>query len=171
MNREYPRMGHDVGLLGRIYELRRTQFIPAPLPEVFRFFEDPVNLEQITPPFLRFRVLGATDEQVRVGTRIRYRLRWQVFPLRWESRISEYRQDVMFADEMLEGPYRRWYHRHYFDPVEGGVEMLDIVEYELPLGPLGRVAHALVVRQQLNRIFDFRRDVIARLFPQDGAPC
>lgn len=169
MNREYPRMGHDAGPLGRIYELRRTQLVPAPLPDVFRFFEDPKNLEQITPPFLRFRVLGATDEQVRLDTRIRYRLRWQIFPIGWESRISEYRQNVMFADEMLRGPYRRWYHRHYFDEVEGGVEITDIVEYELPLGPLGRLAHALVVERQLNEIFDYRRDVIARLFPEKTA--
>lgn len=164
-------MGHRVPPLSRLYELRRTQFVPAPMNEVFRFFEDPMNLERITPPFLRFRVLDATDEEVRFGTRIRYRLRWQIFPLRWESRISEYRKGEMFADEMLKGPYRRWYHRHYFDEVEGGVEITDVVEYQLPLGVLGTIAHALVVRRQLEEIFDYRRDAIIRLFPETEAAC
>ena len=136
---------------------------------MFRFFEDPKNLERITPPFLRFRVLDATDEEVRLGTRIRYRLRWQIFPIRWESRISEYEKNVMFADEMLRGPYRSWYHRHGFEVVAGGVEITDVVDYTLPLGPLGTLAHSVVVRRQLGEIFDYRRDAIDALFPASGA--
>jgi ligand-binding SRPBCC domain-containing protein len=151
--------------MSEAFELRRSQFVPAPLGEVFRFFEDPRNLEQITPPFLRFRVVSTSDEEVRLDTRIEYRLRWQIFPMRWNSRISEYEKNVMFADEMLRGPYRRWYHRHYFEEVEGGVEILDVVEYQLPLGPLGRVAHAVVVRRQLEEIFDYRHQMIQKLFP------
>lgn len=153
------------------FTLRRSQFVPAPMAEVFRFFENPRNLEQITPPFLRFRVLSATDDEVRLDTRIEYRLRWQVFPMRWSSRISEYDRNVMFADEMLRGPYRRWYHRHYFTEVEGGVDILDVVEYELPLGPLGRMAHALFVRRQLEETFDYRHQMIEELFPgTDSSP-
>lgn len=151
------------------FQLRRSQLVPAPLPDVFRFFEDPKNLERITPPFLRFRVLDATDEEVRLGTRIRYRLRWQIFPIRWESRISEYEKNVMFADEMLRGPYRSWYHRHWFEAVAGGVEITDVVDYTLPLGPLGTLAHSVVVRRQLREIFDYRRDAIDSLFPPPGA--
>lgn len=144
--------------------LRRRQVIPADLEAVFEFFESPRNLEEITPRWLRFEVTHTTDEVMRLGTEIEYRLTWQRMPMRWRSRISEHEPGVSFADEMLQGPYRRWYHRHLFRPVADGVEMEDIVEYELPLGPLGRAVHAAVVRSQLERIFDYREEAVRSLF-------
>ncbi|MGD8288469.1 MAG: SRPBCC family protein [Gemmatimonadota bacterium] len=144
--------------------LRRRQLIPADLDTVFEFFESPRNLEEITPPWLRFEVAHTTDEVMRLGTEIEYRLTWQRLPMRWRSRISEHERGVSFADEMLQGPYRRWYHRHLFRPVADGVEMEDIVEYELPLGPLGRAVHAAVVRSQLERIFDYRKEAVRARF-------
>jgi ligand-binding SRPBCC domain-containing protein len=148
--------------------LERRQLIPADMASVFGFFEDPHNLEEITPPWLGFEVVAATDPRVRRGTEIAYRLRWMVFPIRWRSTISEYERGVRFADEMLRGPYRSWYHRHLFHVTPEGVEMVDTVRYELPLGPLGRLAHAAFVRRQLESIFDYRRRAIERIF--DGHP-
>lgn len=149
----------------KTYQLRRQQTVGGDLADVFAFFKSPHNLEAITPPWLGFRVLDATDAEVRVGTRIRYTLRLHGIPVRWESRISEYVENGMFADEQLVGPYRSWYHRHLFRAVPGGVELEDIVEYRMPLGPLGQVAHALFVERQLRRIFDHRTRVIGARFP------
>ena len=106
--------------MSTVHVLERTQFVPAPIDEVFRFFEDPMNLERITPPWLHCNVQSTTDETVRRGTEIQYRLRWQIFPMWWRSRITEYEPGEMFADEQLRGPYTRWYHTHRFTPVEGG---------------------------------------------------
>jgi len=147
------------------YRLRRRQVVGGTPSEVFAFFKDPLNLEAITPPWLSFKVVGASDREVRAGTRIRYRLRLHGIPLRWESVIAEYAEDDRFADEMLAGPYRRWYHRHLFRAVDGGVEIEDQVDYVLPLGALGRLAHAIGVRRQLGEIFDYRERRIAALFP------
>jgi ligand-binding SRPBCC domain-containing protein len=147
------------------YQLQRRQVVGGELAQVFGFFKAPRNLEAITPPWLAFRVLHTTDDEVQEGTRIRYGLRMHGIPFRWESRISEYRENEMFADEQLTGPYRYWYHRHLFVPVPGGVAIEDVVEYQLPLGPLGRVAHTAFVRGQLARIFDHRAQVIGQRFP------
>jgi ligand-binding SRPBCC domain-containing protein len=146
------------------YRLHRRQLVGASLSEVFAFFTDPINLEAITPPWLGFKVLQSTDGEVRLGTRISYRLRLHGIPLRWESRIAEYVKGELFADEMLSGPYHRWYHRHLFRPVPGGVEVEDIVTYSLPLGPLGRLAHALFVLRELQAIFAYRGHRIAQIF-------
>jgi ligand-binding SRPBCC domain-containing protein len=146
------------------YVLERRTLIPADLPTVFAFFKDPANLEAITPPWLQFGVMSASDRTVRDGTRISYRLRWQVFPMRWESLIREYYENECFADEMIRGPYARWYHRHLFRSTAQGVIMTDRVEYRMPLGLLGRIAHRLVVRRQLEEIFDHRTERIAELF-------
>jgi ligand-binding SRPBCC domain-containing protein len=138
--------------------------IGADLPAVFRFFKDPRNLEPITPPWLRFRVLEASDREVAQGTRICYRLRLHGIPLRWESLIAEYEENVQFADAMVAGPYRSWYHRHRFRAVPEGVQMEDVVDYALPWGPLGRLAHAVAVRRQLEAIFAYRRRRISYVF-------
>jgi hypothetical protein len=146
------------------YRLQRRQVVGGTLPEVFAFFRDPYNLEAITPPWLGFRVLETTDGAVRIGTRIRYRLRLHGVPLRWESRIAEYVEGERFADEQVKGPYRRWYHQHVFHPVDAGVAIEDVVDYELPFGFFGRLAHAIAVRRQLDAIFDYRALCIARRF-------
>jgi hypothetical protein len=146
------------------YQLHHVQRVAAGLEDVFAFFSDPANLESLTPPWLGFRIVGATDAPVRLGTRIRYRLRLNGIPLRWESVISAYEPGRMFADEQVRGPYRSWYHRHLFRPVEGGVEIEDLVDYELPLGVIGRLAHALIVRRQLRQIFDFRQERMRERF-------
>jgi ligand-binding SRPBCC domain-containing protein len=147
------------------YVLKRMQLIPGDLASVFHFFEDPHNLRQITPRWLYFRVVSSTDESVRLGTEIQYRIHWFGFPMKWESRITAYEKDVMFADSMIAGPYKSWVHTHRFREVPGGVEMKDCVEYRMPLGLLGALAHSVIVRRQLNAIFDFRARQISNLFP------
>lgn len=148
----------------KAYILERRQTVAAGIESVFAFFEDPSNLEIITPPWLSFEIISSTTTQVRLGTEFEYRLRWQRIPLSWRSRISEYEPGQHFADEMLRGPYARWYHRHLFTVVPGGVEIVDRVEYRLPMGPLGRLVHDVVVRSQLEAIFDYRREMVARIF-------
>lgn len=152
------------------HRLHRRQVVGGTLPDVFGFFKDPFNLEAITPPWLGFRILEATDPEVRFGTRIRYRLRLHGIPFRWESRIAEFAEGERFADEQVTGPYRCWYHQHGFSAVEGGVAIEDIVDYQLPFGVLGRLAHTMVVRRQLQAIFDYRAQHIALRFPCRSAP-
>lgn len=146
------------------HQLHQMQRVAATLDEVFAFFSDPANLESLTPPWLGFRILGTSDGPVRLGTRIQYRLRLNRIPLRWESVIAEYEPGRMFADEQVRGPYRHWYHRHFFRAVDGGVEIEDLVEYELPFGVLGRLVHAAIVRRQLQQIFGYRRERMRERF-------
>jgi len=146
------------------YVLERTQVVPGELPAVFAFFKRPENLERITPPWLNFRILSSSDAVVRAGTRIRYRLKLNGIPLTWESLISRYEENVLFVDEQLKGPYRRWVHLHGFREVPGGVEVSDRVDYALPFGPLGRLAHAVMVRRQLEGIFAYREGVMREIF-------
>jgi ligand-binding SRPBCC domain-containing protein len=149
------------------YRLERTQFIPRPLPEVFAFFADAKNLEAITPAFLHFHVTTSGPIQIQAGTRIEYRLRLFGIPFGWQTLIESFEPPHYFSDIQLRGPYRRWHHRHEFRPVPGGTEMLDCVDYALPLGPLGSFAHILFVRRMLGKIFDHRAAEIARLFTEN----
>lgn len=144
--------------------LERTTFVPAPAADVFAFFSRPENLARITPPSLGFTIRELPPEGIREGARIVYRIRVAGIPLTWVTNIARWEPERFFVDEQVRGPYRRWVHTHTFTPREGGVEMHDRVEYELPFGVLGRVVGGWFVRRQLGHIFDFRAAVIRDIF-------
>lgn len=149
--------------MARVYHLFRQQRIPHSVEETFAFFSDAMNLEAITPGFLQFKILTPSPIHLQPGTLIDYRLKLLGVPFYWQTRIDTFEPNVRFSDTQLRGPYRRWYHRHEFAPIEGGTLMTDHVEYELPLGPLGALAHAVFVRSSLDQIFDYRRQRIEEL--------
>jgi ligand-binding SRPBCC domain-containing protein len=146
------------------YVLKRTQRVALPVERVFAFYAEARNLEAITPPWLGFRVLTPGTIAMREGALIEYRLRLHGVPLRWRTRIAVWEPPRRFVDVQLRGPYSLWEHTHDFAEVEGGVEIRDRVRYALPFGPLGALAHGLLVRRDLDRIFDFRAAAVtARL--------
>lgn len=148
-----------------IHTIERRQLVRAPLEHVFEFFSLARNLEQLTPPWLRFAVMTPEPIEMRAGTLIEYRLRLHGFPLGWVSRIEDWQPRRRFVDRQVKGPYRLWRHSHEFSPdASGGTLILDDVRYELPFGPLGTLAHAALVRRDLERIFDYRRDQAAQTF-------
>jgi len=147
----------------RTHLLERTQLVPRPRREVFGFFADAANLERITPSFLRFQIETPLPIEMRAGALIDYRLRLHGVPLRWRTRIEAWEPERFFVDVQLSGPYRSWVHRHEFEDAPGGTRMRDRVEYALPLGPLGSLAHGLFVRRSVGAIFDHRRAAIEEL--------
>jgi ligand-binding SRPBCC domain-containing protein len=146
------------------YELTSRVAIDAPIDEVFDFFSKPENLGAITPPTMNFRF---TKLPPRMGTdaRISYRIRVGPAPLTWETGIEAWRPGQGFVDTQLRGPYRCWWHEHRFFPAEvRRTIMEDRVLYAPPLGVLGRLAHLLFIRRELNDIFAYRADAIALRF-------
>ena len=147
-----------------VHVLRREQRLPGAPEDVFAFFGDAHNLEAITPPWLGFAVLTPRPIDMRPGALIEYRLRLHGIPLRWRTRIAVWDPPRRFVDVQIDGPYRLWHHTHDFEPDgAGGTLMRDTVRYGLPLGAAGRLAHRLLVRRDLEAIFDFRRDAIPAL--------
>ncbi|MGE3535964.1 MAG: CDP-paratose 2-epimerase [Candidatus Tectimicrobiota bacterium] len=147
------------------YRLERFQLLPRPIDEVFAFFAEPQNLEAITPPFLRFRILTAAPIHLTPGSLIEYRLQLFHMPFHWRTRIELYHPPCCFTDVQLAGPYRYWHHLHVFCTVPGGTLALDRVDYALPWGLLGQAVHTLSVRRLLERIFDYRRQQLQAFFP------
>lgn len=146
-----------------IYILERRQRIPPPLEDVFAFFTEPGNLAAITPPWLRFRIIGTSGEEMRQGLRIEYRIAPLGLPQRWVSEITAWEPPHRFVDEQVRGPYRVWRHEHRFLDLDGVTEVYDRVRYALPLGVVGRLVHRLLVRRQLRAVFDYRQEAIRRL--------
>jgi ligand-binding SRPBCC domain-containing protein len=139
----------------RIQVIEREQLIGRARGEVFAFFADALNLETLTPPWLHFGVRTPAPIEMRTGAEIAYRMRVHGVPVGWLTRIEEWEPDTR--------PYRLWHHTHTFEELDGATLMRDRVRYTIPLGPLGRAAEAIFVRRDLETIFDFRRDTVARL--------
>ena len=153
-----------------MYTIQREQWVPRPLEDVFAFFSVAANLEVLTPAWLKFKILTPTPIDVSAGTHIRYRLSWHGVPLRWTTEITGWNPPHEFQDIQLSGPYKLWHHTHRFRARDGGTELSDKVEYVLPFGFLGRIAHALQVRRNVAQIFDYRYDRIQQMFGGPARP-
>jgi ligand-binding SRPBCC domain-containing protein len=147
-----------------MHHFHSEQWIPRPVDEVFTFFSDANNLEAITPPQLNFHILTPGAIRLAAGARIDYQLTLYGMRLKWATLIESWAPPHEFVDVQLRGPYRKWRHTHRFVSESAGTRIVDDVEYELPLGPLGRWVEALWTRPELARIFSYRAEVIARQF-------
>ncbi len=144
--------------------LRREQRLTGSPEELFAFFADAHNLEALTPPLLRFRVVTPTPIAMGEGALIRYRLRVRRVPVSWLTEITLWEPPHRFVDEQLVGPYALWHHTHTFEALEdGGTLMRDVVRYRVGFGPFGVLANRLVVRRDVEAIFDFRAQRIPAL--------
>jgi len=144
--------------------LRRVQWLPKPVSEVFPFFADAKNLERITPPWLNFRITYQSQSEISRGCIFKYQLKVHGFPVRWTTEIIDWQQDKSFVDFQMKGPYRLWHHTHIFEEKDGGTMMTDIVRYRLPFGLIGDWVAGSFVQKDVEEIFDYRFKVIESLF-------
>ena len=151
--------------MASIHVLRREQRLAAPPSAVFPFFADPRNLEAITPPLLRVRLLTPDPIAMGVGTFLQYALRLRGVPVRWDTLIQEWEPPVRFVDVQVRGPYRLWHHTHSLVPIDGGASTLmrDTVRYSVGFGALGEVARRALVLRDLEAIFAFRAERVPAL--------
>lgn len=149
--------------MSKIHVIERRQRVALPLEQAFAFYGDAHNLERITPPWLGFEVTTPGPIEMQAGTLIEYRLRLHRVPVRWRTRIEAWEPPRRFVDAQVKGPYSLWEHTHTFE--EDGPEATiigDRVRYSIPFGPLGEIANRLLVRRDVERIFDYRREAVAR---------
>ncbi len=149
-----------------VYRFERTQKIPVDLHTAWEFFLSPANLGKITPPEMDFVITGRhPPEKMYPGMIITYTVRPVLgIRMQWVTEITQVREPHFFIDEQRSGPYRIWHHQHHFTEIPGGVEMEDIIHYKLPMSLLSFPFRGLLVEKQLNRVFDFRKETLIKMF-------
>ncbi len=144
--------------MSKVYSIHTEQFIPISLQEAWDFFSSPANLAKITPEKMGFNIISKHHgAKMYPGQIIEYTVKPLLgIPLYWMTEITHVKEGAYFIDEQRFGPYTMWHHQHHFTEVKGGVKMEDIVHYKIPLGFLGDIAQLVMVKKQLQGIFDFR---------------
>ena len=149
----------------KIYTLHTKQYLPISLEKAWNFLSDPKNLKIITPDAMGFEIVSGADRPMFAGQLIQYNVSpLPGFKTKWVSEITHVLDKQYFVDEQRYGPYAMWHHKHFIKEIEGGVEMEDIIDYKLPLGILGQLAHPLIVRPKLKEIFRYREQKLLELF-------
>jgi len=143
--------------------IERSQLVALSVEDSFAFFADAYNLEALTPPWLGFRILTPRPIPIQEGATIEYVLTTRRLPVRWRIEIIEWEPGRRFVDRQVKGPFRLWEHTHAFEERPDGTLIRDTVLYRMPYGPLGEIAHRLLVARDLERVFDYRRDAVERL--------
>lgn len=149
----------------KLYRLHKTQKLPINVQQAWEFLSDPNNLKLITPDYMGFHILSGADRPMFAGQIIQY----IVTPIlgiktKWVTEITHSVENHYFVDEQRFGPYALWHHKHFIKEIEGGIEMEDIIDYKLPFGVLGRIAHPLLVKPKLKEIFEYRSKKLETLF-------
>ncbi len=150
------------------YQLRKEQFIPAGIDEVWDFISSPANLKKITPQHMGFDITsGELPEKMYPGMIITYRVKPLAgISMKWVTEITHVSERSYFVDEQRVGPYAMWHHEHHLEAVEGGVMMRDVITYRPPLGFLGALANRLFIRKQLDGIFEYRSKALENIYRQ-----
>ena len=153
-----------------MYILEQQQKVSGSLEQAWAFLQNPANLDRITPPDLKFRIVTEVPAVMVNGLIIEYRITIPFIGTHaWVTEIKHIREGISFVDEQRLGPYRFWYHYHEIRQEEDGVLLIDRVHYQPPMGILGRIAHWFYIRRTLDRIFDYRRKRLATFISADQA--
>jgi ligand-binding SRPBCC domain-containing protein len=164
------------------------QWLPYPVEQVFAFFGNPDNLPPLMPGWQKARIdksdlqapqppgTGAAQNLKLAGAGTRMTLSFRPIPFSpiratWDAEIDQFAWNDHFCDTQLRGPFAFWHHCHRVKreirSMNGttidGTLLRDELEYELPLGILGELAHWIAVRRQIQSIFAFRHKRTAEL--------
>ena len=150
------------------YQLYKEQQLNCDIETAWEFFSSPFNLSKITPKDMGFVVKSNLGKKpIYEGMEITYTVSPLLkIPLKWKSKITQVDFQKSFTDVQEKGPYKYWNHFHEFVPNEKGVLMRDKVDYELPFGFLGSIAHKLLVKKKLETIFSYRNQILEDTFNQ-----
>jgi ligand-binding SRPBCC domain-containing protein len=134
---------------------------------LWTFLSTPLNLNELTPPELDFKILSDVPDKMYNGLTILYEIRIPIFGnRRWLTEIKHIEAGRYFIDEQRVGPYKLWYHQHRIEAFGKKTRMIDRVVYQLPFGILGLLVHKLWVKKMLETIFNFRAARLTERFGQ-----
>jgi len=141
----------------KVRVVKRTQTVPLPIEETFKFFSNPRIVEMLTPSSMRFRLVGEKLDSLKTGTVLNYRFYLYRIPIRWRIRIESADPPNSFVDVQLKGPFAHWRHSQTFLAAgKESTEVRDRYEFGLRFGRVGEFAYQMFVKAKIRQMFDYR---------------
>lgn len=145
----------------------KESLIKASPDRVFAFHEQAGALALLTPPWESARVIQNANiadigSQAIIETRI-----FGPIKVRWIAEHTAYDRPRMFEDIQAKGPFRMWRHRHVIKADVDGAILKDEIDYEPPLGFLGRLIAPFLIQSRLEKLFNYRHEV-TRAWCEEG---
>ena len=148
-----------------IHIIKQHQFLPISIEQGWAFFSNPSNLNKITPDDMKFKIRTELSEKIYSGMMIRYSISpFLNLYFDWLTEITQVNEPNFFVDEQRCGPYKLWHHEHHLKEVSNGIEVTDIVHYQLPFGWIGNLFHRHFIKPKLIQIFNYRKNKLEKLF-------
>ena len=147
-------------------QIIRKQIIKSDIGSVWRFMSSPKNLERITPKWMIFKITSKNEDQTMYpGMIISYKVTPLLnIPMKWVTEITHVNKHKYFIDGQKIGPYTLWHHEHKFQETDQGILMTDIITYIPPFKILGKIANIIFIKKRVNKIFDYRHEVLEKIF-------
>lgn len=143
------------------YSLRMATFVRRPRAEVFAALSDASVLQQLTPPWVRYRIITPMPVEMRKGAIFDYAMRIRCLPVKWRTEITEWSPPELFADTQRRGPFREWRDRHLFSEIDEGTTLVENdISYRVPGG---RFVHRLFVRRDLLQVYRYEQRMMHNL--------
>ncbi len=152
--------------MSKLYRITYKQKIPSDINTMWDFISSPKNLNLITPDNMGFTIETNLDsETMYPGQIIAYKVSpFKGVKMNWVTEITHVKDKEYFVDEQRFGPYKMWHHKHFIKPITNGVEMIDIIDYKIPMGFIGDIMNSLVIKNKLKEIFNFRYKKLEELY-------
>lgn len=148
-----------------MHKVEREILLPIELDKAWQFFAKPKNLAAITPPEMRMELVENRELTMYEGMILRFKVSPLLgIKLNWFSEITRIEPRHYFIDSMIDGPFAKWHHQHFFEEVSDGTLARDIIHYKLPFGPLGKLANPLLVKKNVDQLFEFRTQKLNEIF-------
>ncbi len=144
--------------MSKKYTFKRKQIVNANAEVVFEFFSNPYNLRQVTPPKHRLEILNSYPIIMHKGLKLRFKFKPALIPMFWESEIIQWNpKQKSFMEQQVRGPFKTWVHKHIINGLNSEItEITDDITYTLPGGPLSDLLNNLIVKRQIQQMFDYR---------------
>ena len=108
-------------------------------------------------------VAGCTSGIIKQGETVT----WEAVHFGIRQQLTTYIEKVdrptYFADRMVKGAFKSFFHEHLFEDRAGGTLMTDKFHYEVPYGIAGKVFDMLVLNRYMTRLLWERNKVIKQV--------
>jgi uncharacterized membrane protein len=136
-------------------KVEKSVTIDAPVERVFTYLRDPMSNLEWLPGMMEVTKVSGEG----VGARFRWVYKMAGIPLSGESLVLEFVPNERFVTESKSGIASTW--TWDFAPSHGGTQIDLTVDYVVPIPVLGKLAEAIVVKQN-ERVLDTALENIRR---------